>query len=30
LADHYPGIVAYEKYRDKMEKADYKIERGTE
>ncbi len=27
LADHYPGIVAYEKYRDKMEKADYQIER---
>ncbi|MBI9077077.1 MAG: ABC transporter substrate-binding protein [Desulfatibacillum sp.] len=27
LADHYPGIVAYEKYRDKMEKADYRIER---
>ncbi|MEA1967229.1 MAG: ABC transporter substrate-binding protein [Thermodesulfobacteriota bacterium] len=27
LADHYPGIVAYEKYKDKMEKADYKIER---
>ncbi len=27
LADHYPGIVAYEKYKDKMEKADYRIER---
>jgi len=27
LADHYAGIVAYEKYRDKMEKADYRIER---
>ena len=27
LADHYAGIVAYEKYRDKMQKADYVIER---
>lgn len=27
LADHYAGIVAYEKYRDKMKKADYTIER---
>jgi len=27
LADHYPGIVAYEKYRDKMQYADYRIER---
>ncbi|MEE8398902.1 MAG: ABC transporter substrate-binding protein [Desulfobacterales bacterium] len=27
LADHYPGIVAYEKYRDAMVKADYSIER---
>jgi NitT/TauT family transport system substrate-binding protein len=27
LADHYAGIVAYEKYRDEMKKADYKIER---
>ena len=27
LADHYPGIVAFEKYRDQMEKADYTIER---
>lgn len=27
LADHYAGIVAYEKYRDEMEKADYTIER---
>ncbi len=27
LADHYPGIVAYEKYKNKMEKADYKIMR---
>lgn len=27
LADHYPGVVAFEKYRDKMEKADYRIER---
>lgn len=27
LADHYAGIVAYEKYRDKMMKADYRIER---
>jgi len=27
LADHYSGIVAYEKYRDQMEKADYTIER---
>lgn len=27
LADHYAGIVAYEKYRGEMEKADYTIER---
>ena len=27
LADHYAGIVAYEKYRDQMKKADYQIER---
>ena len=27
LADHYPGIVAYEKYRDEMQYADYRIER---
>lgn len=27
LADHYPGIVAYEKYRDAMVKADFSIER---
>ncbi len=27
LADHYAGIVAYEKYRDDMQKADYVIER---
>ena len=27
LADHYPGIVAYEKYRGKMRHADYTIER---
>ena len=27
LADHYAGIVAYEKYRDKMKNADYRIER---
>ena len=27
LADHYPGIVAYETYLDKMVKADYQIER---
>ncbi|MCP3924384.1 MAG: hypothetical protein GY714_17555 [Desulfobacterales bacterium] len=26
LADHYPGIVAYEKYKGKMKKADYRIE----
>lgn len=25
LADHYPGIVAYESYRSKMKKADFKI-----
>jgi len=25
LADHYAGIVAYEKYRDKMEYADFQI-----
>ncbi len=27
LADHYAGIVAFEKYRNEMTKADYKIER---
>ena len=27
LADHYAGIVAYEKYRDRMKLADYQIER---
>lgn len=27
LADHYAGIIAYEKYRDKMNYADYQIER---
>ncbi len=27
LADHYAGIVAYEKYRGEMHKADYRIER---
>lgn len=27
LADHYAGIVAYEKYRDQMIHADYQIER---
>jgi len=27
LADHYAGIVAYEKYRGQMQKADYQIER---
>ncbi len=27
LADHYAGIVAYENYRDKMNHADYEIER---
>ena len=27
LADHYPGIVAYEKYRNQMKHADYQIER---
>ena len=27
LADHYAGIVAYEKYKDQMKYADYKIER---
>lgn len=27
LADHYAGIVAYEKYRDQMEKANYGIEK---
>ena len=26
LADHYPGLVAYEKYRDEMKHADYQIE----
>lgn len=27
LADHYAGIIAYEKYRDKMTKADFSITR---
>ena len=27
LADHYAGIIAYEKYRGKMKLADYQIER---
>ncbi|NRB41575.1 MAG: ABC transporter substrate-binding protein [Pseudomonadales bacterium] len=27
LADHYAGIIAYEKYRDQMKIADYKITR---
>jgi len=27
LADHYAGIIAYEKYRDEMKHADYRIER---
>jgi len=27
LADHYAGIVAYEKYRDQMTKADFSIQR---
>jgi NitT/TauT family transport system substrate-binding protein len=27
LADHYAGIVAYEKYRDQMKHANYQIER---
>ena len=27
LADHYAGIVAYEKYKDEMKHADYQIER---
>lgn len=27
LADHYPGVVAYETYRNKMTKADYRIQR---
>ncbi len=27
LADHYAGLVAYEKYRDKMVHADYTVER---
>jgi len=27
LADHYPGIVAYEQYRDQMTRADYSIQR---
>ncbi|MBF0266488.1 MAG: ABC transporter substrate-binding protein [Gammaproteobacteria bacterium] len=27
LADHYPGIVAYEKYHEQMEHADFKIEK---
>jgi NitT/TauT family transport system substrate-binding protein len=27
LADHYAGIVAYEKYRGEMKQADYRIER---
>ncbi|MCU7847195.1 MAG: ABC transporter substrate-binding protein [Candidatus Thiodiazotropha sp. (ex Lucinoma kastoroae)] len=29
LADHYAGIVAYEKYRDRMQYADYSIKRMT-
>jgi len=27
LADHYAGIIAYEKYKDQMVHADYKLER---
>jgi len=27
LADHYAGIVVYEKHHDEMKKADYRIER---
>jgi len=27
LADHYPAIIAYEKYKDKMEIADFTIEK---
>lgn len=27
LADHYAGVVAYEKYRDEMQHADFQIER---
>ena len=27
MADHYAGIVAYEKYRNQMKKADYRLER---
>ena len=27
LADHYAGIIAFEKYRDAMQHADYQIER---
>ncbi|MCH7839803.1 MAG: ABC transporter substrate-binding protein [Planctomycetes bacterium] len=27
LADHYAGIIAYEKYRDQMKHAEYQIER---
>ncbi len=27
LADHYAGIIAYEKYRDQMKKADFSIQR---
>lgn len=27
LADHYAGIIAFEKYRDEMKHADYQIER---
>lgn len=27
LADHYAGVIAYEKYRDQMKHADYRIER---
>ena len=27
LADHYAGLVAYEKYRDQMQEADYTVER---
>jgi NitT/TauT family transport system substrate-binding protein len=27
LADHYPAIIAYEKYRDKMKEADFTIQK---
>lgn len=27
LADHYPGIIAYEKYKDQMQHADFSIEK---